>query len=145
MNLTYLLLLLSKTLNATFVIINKQVMDVGKNIKRIREAKKLSQKEVIAAINMGAAQYSRIENGKTEPSISTLERIARALGVKLSQLFATEEDSEDINSQDATIMEKVKLIESLPEQEKQTIFNMLDAFVGKQKLKDTLKNVLNDL
>ncbi|MCV6630441.1 MAG: helix-turn-helix domain-containing protein [Flavobacteriaceae bacterium] len=85
-------------------------MDIGKNIKRIREAKKLSQKEVIAAIDMGAAQYSRIEGGKTEPSISTLERIAKALGVKLSELFASEEDLQDINSQDAIVMEKVKLI-----------------------------------
>ena len=120
-------------------------MDIGKNIKRIREAKKLSQKEVIAAIDMGAAQYSRIEGGKTEPSINTVERIAKALGVKLSELFASEEDLQDINSQDATIMEKVKLIESLSDQEKQTIFNILDAFVGKKKLKDTLANVLNDM
>ena len=119
-------------------------MDIGKNIKRIREAKSLSQKEVIAAIDMGAAQYSRIEGGKTEPSISTLERIAKALGVKLSDLF-TEDGLQDINSQDATVMEKVKLIENLSEEEKQTIFTILDAFVGKKKLKDTLSNVLQDV
>ncbi|GAA0891629.1 hypothetical protein GCM10009122_13080 [Fulvivirga kasyanovii] len=120
-------------------------MDIGKNIKRIREAKNLSQKEVIAAIDMGAAQYSRIESGKTEPSISTLERIAKALGVKLSELFASKEDFADINSQDSTLMEKVRLIENLTEEERQTIFTILDAFVGKKKLKDTLSNVLKDV
>ena len=120
-------------------------MDIGKNIKRIRETKKLSQKEVIAAIDMGAAQYSRIESGKTEPSISTLERIARALGIKLSEMFTNDEDLSNINSKDATIMEKVKLIESLSDEEKQTIYNVLDAFVGKKKLKDTLASVLNDV
>ena len=72
-------------------------MDIGTNIKRIREAKNLSQKEVIAAIDMGAAQYSRIEGGKTEPSVSTLERIAKALGVQLTELFAAEELL-DVNS-----------------------------------------------
>ncbi|ELR71231.1 hypothetical protein C900_02846 [Fulvivirga imtechensis AK7] len=42
-------------------------------------------------------------------------------------------------------MEKVKLIEGLSDEEKQTIFTILDAFVGKKKLKDTLSNVLKDV
>ncbi len=42
-------------------------------------------------------------------------------------------------------MEKVKLIETLSDEEKQTIFSILDAFVGKKKLKDTLASVLNDV
>ena len=119
-------------------------MDIGTNIKRIREAKNLSQKEVIAAIDMGAAQYSRIEGGKTEPSVSTLERIAKALGVQLTELFAAEELL-DVNSQDKTLMERVRLIDSLPEEEQQALFTMLDAFVGKKKLKDTLASVLQDV
>lgn len=119
-------------------------MDIGTNIKRIREAKNLSQKEVIAAINMGAAQYSRIEGGKTEPSVSTLERIAKALGVQLTELFAAEELL-DVNSQDKTLMERVRLVDSLSEEEQQALFTMLDAFVGKKKLKDTLASVLQDV
>jgi hypothetical protein len=39
-------------------------------------------------------------------------------------------------------MEKVALMESLSDEEKQTIYTMLDAFVGKRKLKDALSNVL---
>jgi ERCC4-type nuclease len=42
-------------------------------------------------------------------------------------------------------MEKIKLIESLPDEERKTIFTILDAFVGKKKLKDTLSNVLHDV
>lgn len=120
-------------------------MDIGKSIKRIREAKKLSQKEVITAIGMGAAQYSRIEGNKTDPSINTLERIAKALGVKLSELFVAEEELPEVNSLDKTLMEKVRLIESLPEEEKNTIYTILDAFVGKKKLKETLSSVLKDV
>ena len=117
-------------------------MTVADRIKKIRKAKNLSQKEVTAAINMGAAQYSRIENGKTDPSSSTLEKIAQALGITLAELFADEKQLTDINSTDKTLMEKVKLMESLEEQEKQTLFNMLDAFVSKKKLKDALSNAL---
>jgi hypothetical protein len=42
-------------------------------------------------------------------------------------------------------MEKVKLIESLSDEEKQTIFKILDAFVGKQKLKNTLESPLQGI
>lgn len=120
-------------------------MDIGKNIKKIREAKGLTAKEVISAIDMGAPMYSRIETGKTEPSLSTLEKIAKALGVKLSDLFDTDDKLEDVNSYDASMMEKIKLIEALSEEEKKTIFNILDAFVGKKKLKDALSDVLKDV
>tara|TARA_B110000967_G_C18431770_1_gene338905 strand:- start:131 stop:493 length:363 start_codon:yes stop_codon:yes gene_type:complete len=117
-------------------------MEVAERIKKIRKAKNLSQKEVTAAINMGAAQFSRIENGKTDPSISTLEKIAQALGVTLAELFADDGQPTEVNSTDKTLMEKVKLMESLEEEEKQTLFTMLDAFVSKKRLRDALSNAL---
>ena len=118
-------------------------MNVSQRIKHIRTAKNLSQKEVTLAIGMGAAQYSRIENGKTDPSISTLDKIAKALGVTLAELFSEEDNMTDINSEDKTLMEKVKLIDTLAEEEKKTIFNILDAFISKKKLKDALTNAIN--
>lgn len=48
-------------------------------------------------------------------------------------------------SLDKSVMEKVSLMESLPETERQTLYIMLDAFVGKRKLKDALAGVLNDV
>ena len=120
-------------------------MNIGENIKRIRTAKQLSQKEVTINASLDSAQYSRIENGKTDPSVTTLERIAKALGVSLSELFAATEELKEINSNDRTIMEKVALVETLQEEERKTIYTMLDAFVGKKKLKDALSNVLQDV
>jgi len=42
-------------------------------------------------------------------------------------------------------MDKVILVETLPDDERKTIYTMLDAFVGKKKLKDALSNVLQDV
>ena len=120
-------------------------MDLGEQIKRIRTAKGLSQKEVLNISGLDKAQFSRIENGKTDPSFSTLEKIARAFGISISELFATTDEIKDVNSLDKTVMEKVTLMESLNEDEKNTIYSMLDAFVGKRKLKDALSNVLQDV
>ncbi len=119
-------------------------MDIGTNIKRIREAKNLTQKEVISAIGMGAAMYSRIESGKTEPSLTSLEKIARALGIRLAELFEADDALDEVHSYDASLMEKIQLIDSLEEPEKKMVFSFVDALVGKKKLKDALAGVLRD-
>ncbi len=67
------------------------------------------------------------------------------LGVSLSELFAKPDEPKEVNSVDKSVMEKVSLIEKLNDVERSTIYVMLDAFLGKQKLKDVLANVLNDV
>lgn len=130
---------------AKFVVVKVHKMNIGENIKRIRTAKNLSQKEVTINANLDTAQYSRIENGKTDPSVNTLERIAKALGITLAELFASTDELKEINSLDKSLMEKVALMESLSNEEKQTIYTMLDVFIGKRKLKDALSNVLTEV
>ena len=125
------------------LLVNEAPMTVSERIKSIRKAKGLSQKEVITTIGMGSAQYSRIENGKTDPSITTLEKITTALGVTMSELFAENEPLTEISSTDRTLMEKVQLIERLDQEERQTVYNVLDAFLTKQKLKQALSGALD--
>ena len=137
--------MINKALKRRFVIALSNNHMISDNIKRVREAKGLSQKEVITAIGMGAAQYSRIENGKTDPSVSTVEKIAKALGVTMAELFTDGEDLREVNSFDKTLMERVALIDGLNKEEQKTIFTILDAFISKNKFKSTLKNVLNDM
>jgi transcriptional regulator with XRE-family HTH domain len=118
-------------------------MSIGENIKTVREAKKLSQKQVALSIDMDPSQYSKIEKGKTDPSISTVEKISDALGVSLSELFQSDEIFKDINSVDKTIMEKIKLIEQLDDQEKASLFNIIDGLFAKKRLKDSLSSALS--
>ena len=120
-------------------------MEIGKKIKSIREAKGMTAKDVISAVDMGAAMYSRIETGKTEPLLSSLEKIAKALGVSLSDFFSPEDAIADVNSYDCSLMEKAKAIEALSDEENKTVFSIVDAFVGKKKLTDALSNVLTDV
>lgn len=117
-------------------------MKISSNIKAIREAKGLSQKEVAVMLKMDASQYSKIENAKTDPTSSTLEKIAKALGVELSELFASSGTIKDVNSYDKTMLEKLRLIDQLEEKEKKSIFNIVDGLIAKKILKDSLSNAL---
>lgn len=118
-------------------------MNIGEKIRKVREAKGLSQKEISAMVNMDQSQYSKIENGKTDPTTSTLEKIAKALGIDVSELFVSDKIFKDINSADKTIMEKLRLIELLDNKEQQSIYNIVDGLVASKKLRDTLSSALN--
>lgn len=119
-------------------------MNAGSFIKKIRELKGLSQKEVALASKMDPAHYSRIENGKTDPSFSVVERIANVLEVDLTELF-NNNDLKDINSYDKSTIEKINLLEQLEPSEKSAFYTMLDALITKKKLKDNLTNVLQSI
>ncbi|MBL4707066.1 MAG: helix-turn-helix transcriptional regulator [Flavobacteriales bacterium] len=117
-------------------------MNLSKTLKKAREAKGLSQKELAGLLSMPQPQYSRIESGKTDPSFSVVDRVATALGLSLSELFQAEEIFSDTNSYDKTLMEKLRLLDSLDEIEKKSIYNLIDSLVSKKKLKDNLSNLL---
>lgn len=62
-------------------------MNIGKNIKRIRTKKGLTQLQAAKLCGMLEPQYRRYENGKSNPRASTVERIASALSVPVSELY----------------------------------------------------------
>ena len=94
---------------------------------------------------MDTGHYRRIENDKSDPTLSTLVKIAKALGVSVAELFTADETFTDVNSVDKTLMEKISLIELLDKKEKAAFFAVLDAFVGKKKLKDNLSKALQQV
>ena len=60
---------------------------VGKNIQRIRESKGISQQELAAKCNFEKSNMSRLEAGRVNPTLSTLEKVAKALDVSLAVIF----------------------------------------------------------
>ncbi len=62
-------------------------MDIGKRLRDIRVAKGLSQGDMEKRTGQLPCYLSRVENGHTEPSLRTLEKLAQALEIELSQLF----------------------------------------------------------
>jgi transcriptional regulator with XRE-family HTH domain len=65
---------------------NKAVQKFGKNMKKIREAKGMSQGDIYRATKIERAYISNLEAGKQNPTLETMEKIANALGVQVSDL-----------------------------------------------------------
>ena len=60
---------------------------LGKNLKRIRTEKGISQGEISRKLEVDKSFVSNIENGKTNPTLSTIAKIAKAIGVSVGELM----------------------------------------------------------
>ena len=64
-------------------------MNIGNNIKVIRELKNYTQDYMANKLNTSQGNYSQIENGTVTPNIDRLQSIADILEVDLSTLLST--------------------------------------------------------
>jgi transcriptional regulator with XRE-family HTH domain len=60
---------------------------LGKNLKRIRTEKDISQGDIARALDVGRSFITNIENGKTNPTLATIAKIAKVLGVPTDKLL----------------------------------------------------------
>ena len=61
--------------------------NLGKNLRAARKRLGLTQEEVAERSGVQAGEVSRIERGKRDPQVSTLEKLAKALEVPPGQLL----------------------------------------------------------
>lgn len=78
---TFVILMLYKSME------RGKKLSIGKRIKRLRTTQKLTQKQVADQLETDAAYISRIESNKQNPSISSLERMAKVLNCEVSDFF----------------------------------------------------------
>lgn len=65
---------------------------IGNRIKLLRESKGMSQQDLAAICNFEKGNMSRLEAGRTNPTVSTLYKISQALNVTLSGLLDIEKE-----------------------------------------------------
>jgi len=70
--------------------------EIGRRIKKVREEKHLTLKNVEAKAGISATHISEIERGKTSPTVGALMRIAEALG-KDPAYFIEDEELADVS------------------------------------------------
>ena len=70
----------------------KQVLPIGKRIRRARLDKKITLDVIANETGMSKARIKQIESGEKRPSVGTLLQISRALHVDSSFLLKTAEE-----------------------------------------------------
>ena len=67
-------------------------MTIGRNIKRLRTAKSITQEQLSAAMNVTCAAVSKWERGETYPDITLLQPLAYYFGVTLDELMGYDQE-----------------------------------------------------
>lgn len=104
----------------------------------LREGRGLSQRELAERLHTRAPQVSRYENGTFMPNAETLVAISKVLRVDLDELVLgrTNDTHDDAPAvKDIRLLERVRELESLDRQFRETAIAMLDAIIvqGHQK------------
>ncbi len=71
-------------------------VSLGREIRAARTANKLSMRALAAAAEISQPFLSQIESGQTMPSIGTLFRIAKVLGISPSSLLPSEPEPDPV-------------------------------------------------
>ena len=65
----------------------KESAKLGKNLKRIRTEKSITQGDIVRTLGVSRSFVSNIENGKTNPTLATIAKLAKAVGVSVDELL----------------------------------------------------------
>ncbi len=95
-------------------------MDFKANLKDIRTARGLTQKDLAIKLNVSDRTVSSWESGRTEPNMGMVEEISKVLNCRKSDLIG-------VGPVDFTVMdEKGQLLSLIEQLDRNTISHLLD-------------------
>lgn len=97
---------------------------IGQKIKIIRRARGISQEMLSESVDMNLRTISRIENGKTLPTIDTLDKIADALSVRLCDFF----DEERFENREVIIDNITKIARNMGDKQLKIFYRVIYSF-----------------
>lgn len=79
-----------------------QSLIIGKNIKKIREAKEISQVELAEKVSISQAMLCQIERGTKNPSLQIAVEIAKVLGCRIEDFTGNGDETERTKKNEAS-------------------------------------------
>ena len=83
-------------------------MDIGARIRYFRHLRGLSQEQLALQAGLNTAFLGHLERGLKSPTITTLEKLVKALNITFEELFA--EESSAFGAEHEVAMERLTLL-----------------------------------
>ncbi|MBK7303495.1 MAG: helix-turn-helix transcriptional regulator [Saprospiraceae bacterium] len=101
----------------------------GKKLRECREAKDLSQNDLAKLLNTNHSIIGKYERDEVKPSIDVVKNLADELDTSVGFLLGESNDTNLLK--DPAMLQRFNDINQLPDKDKETVFNLLDAFLAK--------------
>ncbi len=112
----------------------------GKKLKQIRLARGLSQARLAEMADLHEKHISKIETGRFHPNFETLNKILRALNLKLDDICL---DLENVSTNDNPLfLKSIQILNDADEQELEFYYTLLKTA---QKGSDIFKNKFKEV
>jgi transcriptional regulator with XRE-family HTH domain len=110
-------------------------MGLADNLKRMRKKKGWSQSQLAEQIGSHLSHINRIETGKYNPSLDVVQKLAKVFNITIDYLVSdTEEDFKEVRIEDKSLLDRVKLIDSLDEEDRTALIRVIDSMLTKKKI-----------
>ena len=121
--------------------VKENLSEFAKRIKALRLQKGISQGEIAKKIGIHKINYGRYERGESQPSAETLTKLADVLNVSTDYLLEGEEqDAIVANFEDRDLLKIFSKVETLPLEEKETIKDLIDAYLKRKQLQQLMSS-----
>jgi len=88
---------------------------IGRNIKKLREERKMSQKDLAVKMNIARPGISNWENGKSEPSSSQLVQLSKVFTVSTDEIVGNTSETKKIVVVDTSaLIKRPSVVDELP-------------------------------
>jgi transcriptional regulator with XRE-family HTH domain len=71
-------------------------VNIGERLRELREARNISMRALAVRSGLSANALSMIERGKASPSVSTLYKLADALGISITSFFGSDTQRQQV-------------------------------------------------
>ncbi|MBC8954993.1 helix-turn-helix domain-containing protein [Xenorhabdus sp. PB62.4] len=107
----------------------------AQRLRELRRQKGLSQSELGKLAELHYTHIGRFERGASRPGCDTLKRLADVLDVTSDYLLeGAETEAAKARFEDRELLRQFQAVEQLPEEDKEVIKKLLDAFLTKKQL-----------
>lgn len=118
-------------------------MDLGNNIRKIRELRNFKQEAIAKQLNMTPQGYSKIERNESDITITKLSKIAEILEVEIGDIINFNERGYIVQNQSNTNNEKVIICHNYHEKDK--IDEKISVLTNKVQVLEDMVEAINQL
>jgi transcriptional regulator with XRE-family HTH domain len=110
-------------------------MAIHNKVKDLRNEKGWSQKELAEKLDIHPVNMTRLEQGKSMPSVDTLIRLSDIFNVSIDYLLSDEVMQKDSAIlKDKELLEAFAKVERMEDKTKELVKEFLDAFIMKKQI-----------
>ncbi len=112
-------------------------MTLQEKIRKLRAEHRWAQGELGKRLGVSTGHISRLENGRYQPSIDLLRKLASEFEVTTDFLLNEEEgEFRPVRLEDQPLAQRMELLERLDPEEKAAVIKIIDGLLTKKKFVD---------